>query len=769
MLGVFFASCSATKYVPEGEHILWRENLRVEGQGMKKEEVDLLNRPQPNRTILGVFRLNLWFYNRSSDKNTRISRWLRKVGEPPVIFDSMAMLATAENLQQYVEQRGFYGSQVSDTVVYRKRKAHVSYRVQLAQPYRISSISYDVADKSLDTALIINPRRRRIREGDVFDGDALKAESERIAAEMRRHGYFYFVDRYVTYSADTAAGNRGVHLTVLVHSEPTADGSVRSHRRFYVKSMVINPEYSSEKAIGNASYSTGWDTTHLRNFDLLCKDCNQPEAKPFLRPSLLNVNNRITLGGLYNEEDVNRTYANLGNLLLFKSVNIRFTEPPADPLLPDTAPRPLQGSMVLSPFKRQSYTWGGEVSLGGSGLNLFGMAATLSYQHKNLFRGAEILGVSLTGAFQKVQVYADSAPQNSYELGASVSLNVPKFMVPFNFAWYGDVFSPRTQIALSGDFQQRPDYTRVLGVLTFGYSWRSLGAMTFIYNLVDMNIISMQKISGTFLQSIANNPYMVNSYRDAFLLGSTFSAIYNSRATRRSRQQHIRADVEFKGNTLWLGYKLAGASTMYNAETGTRSYGVWGTSFSQFVKFDLNYTTLRQLNASNSIALRALGGVGMAYANSYSLPYDKLYYAGGANSLRGWQIRNVGPGNYSGTGDTISILNRLADMRLEFNIEYRFKLFWKFEGALFYDVGNIWAIHKQDSRSGALFSFKQLPKQVAMDFGAGLRLNFTVLVIRLDYGTKLHDPAATGAYFVNPRRWFSTENSSVFIALGYPF
>ena len=763
VLGFFLTSCSTTKFVPQGDYLLWKEDLKVEGKGLKKNDFQPLIRQQPNRTIFKVFRFNLWFYNLSSDKDRRWDRWMRSVGEPPVVFDSVLTVDAAERMQRYANHRGYYGSEVAEKVTYKKRNAAVSYEVKLAQPYRISSISYDVMDKSLDTSFIVDAEKRLIKVGSIFDSEALMAESERVVAEMRKRGYYKFSDSFVSYQADTTAGERGVRLTLLVRQEPAGAGNaLRNHRLFYVDRLLVNPEYSSESALLNTAYGATWDTIRGRGFDLLCRDCGQAE-KPYLRPDLLAISNRIRLGELYSVEEVNRTYANLANLRLFKSINILFSELPPDSLRADDAPRPLAGSIILAPFKRQSYTLGGEVSYSGAGL--YGAAFTGSYQHKNLFRGAEIFGVSLTGAFQKVQVYADSAPNDSYELGATVSLSIPKFLVPLTSSFYRNVFSPRTQIVLSGDFQQRPDYTRTMGSFSYGYSWRNLGQMTYIYNPVDMNLIYAQ-ITDKFRQSIESNPYMLNSYQNTFLLGSAFSARYNSRAANKLRQYNLRGDLELKGNLLWLGYQLAGATPSVDLKTGAKTYEVWGTQFAQFAKFDLTYTSLRNLNANNAVAMRALGGVGVAYGNYNSLPFDKMYYAGGANGLRGWQVRTVGPGSYS--VDTV-MLNRLSDMRLEFNLEYRFNLFWKLEGALFFDAGNIWAIKEKDNREGARAdSFEQFVEQVAMDWGMGLRLNFTVMVIRLDYGIQLHNPT-TNDYFIRPPQWFKTGNNSLFIALGYPF
>ncbi len=759
------ASCSATKHVPQGEHLLNSQHLKVEGKGLDKSALEPLIRQQPNKAILGYFRLNLGLYNLSSEKDNWFNRLLRNMGEPPVLLDSLQVPSTAVRMQQYAGYRGFYNSQVSDTIIYHKRKSDVYYNVKLSEPYRISSISYNIMDRQLaDTSFIVDPQKRLIKVGGIFDSDVLKAEGERIAAEMRKRGYYQFYDAYIRYQADTSVGGRGVNLKLLLLKEPAEAGNPpRNHRLFYVDKLVINPDYNPEEALSDPAYMVGWDTIREHGVEVLCHRCDSLKEKPRLKPSVLAINNLIKVGQLYNEQDVSYTRANMNNLRQFKSVIIRFDDPPAGLLLPDSGPIPMRGSLILSPMKQQSYTWGGEVSLSGSGL--FGCSLTGSYQHKNLFRGAEILDVSLTGAFQKVQVYADSAPENSYELGASVSLNIPRFLVPINMAFYRSVYSPRTQIAVSGDFQQRPDYTRALGSFTFGYSWRNRKRMTYIFNPVDMDIINVLKITDAFKASIEDNPYMLSSYQNAFLLGSTTSAIYIQRGANLRRQYHIRGDVELKGNLLWAAYKAFGVTPQ--PDTVHDHYEVWGTSFAQFAKFDLSFTGLYTFSPANAVAIRALGGVGIPYGNSYSLPFDKMYYAGGANSLRGWQIRTVGPGSYS--PDSSNMMNHLADMRLEFNAEYRFKLFWKLEGALFADVGNVWAIRRADSREGALFRLQDLPQQIAVDWGLGLRLNLSVLIIRLDYGMRVHDPAVQGAYFVQPKNWFSNGFNSLFIALGYPF
>lgn len=759
-------SCSTTKHVPQGDYLLTKGKLKVAGEGLRKADIEPLIRQRPNKTIFWKIPLYLMFYNMASEKDRFISRLMRNAGEPPVILDSALAVNTAQRMEQYASYRGYYGSKAEATIAYGKRKAGVSYSVKLAQPYRIRSISYAIMDEYIDTSLIIDPAQRLINVGDIFDGEALRKESSRISGNMRTYGYYNFYDSYVTYRADTTLGSREVDLTMLVAKEQLSpENPTGNHRRFYVQDLSVTLEDSPKRAQPAVASSAvaEWDTIRSESFEMLCRDCAGEGRRPGLRPGVIAMNNAVKPGSLYNVQEVDLTYRNLANLRVFRSLDVRFSELPVSSPLADTSPRPLRGVVTLSPSMRQSYEYGGEVSLSDNGL--FGASITGHHQHKNLFRGAEILDVSLVGIFQKVQLYADATPENSYELGTSISLNTPRILFPFRFGFYRNVYSPRTQIALLGNFQQRPDYARALADVTFGYSWRNLGSMIYIFTM-DMNLIKILKIAPSFENSISSNPYLLNSYQNAFLLGSSTSAIYSSRNAGSRLQQHLRFDIELKGNLLWLGYKVFGATPKENNKVRRIAYEVAGTQFAQFTKLDATYTGLRMFSAASSIAFRALAGVGIAYGNSFSLPFDKMYYSGGANSMRGWQMRTLGPGSYRESGN---LLNHLADMRMEMNVEYRFKLLWKMEGAIFADAGNIWAIREEDSRKDARFSLREFPRQVAINWGMGLRLNFSLLVVRVDYGIRLHDPALTSAYFVTPDRWFSSGTNQLFLAIGYPF
>jgi hypothetical protein len=365
-----------------------------------------------------------------------------------------------------------------------------------------------------------------------------------------------------------------------------------------------------------------------------------------------------------------------------------------------------------------------------------------------------------------VQWRSDAAPENSIEMVAKASINIPQFSIPLNLKLYRNLYSPRTMLAMSGSYQQRPDYTRWLSTASFGYSWQNLGNMTYIFNPIDINLINVQKSNEiAFFDSFKDNPYLMSAYQNTFLLGSIFSAIYNTKGVQSKDYLRLRMDMGLKGNLLSAIYHLSNA-TPINDDAGNY-YQILDTRFAQYVKFDLNFTYQKATSDITSVALRAILGLGFAYGNSLSLPFDKMYYAGGAYSLRGWQVRAIGPGTYS--SKDAYIINRVANMRAEFNIEYRFKLSGMLEGATFFDAGNIWSTNKDDNRNGSQFSFTNLHQQIAMNWGLGLRFIWSVLVLRADCGIQLHNPTQSSPYFITPRQWFTSDHTAIIIALGYPF
>jgi len=437
----------------------------------------------------------------------------------------------------------------------------------------------------------------------------------------------------------------------------------------------------------------------------------------------------------------------------------------ADSVKRDSIPTGLLNCYIqLSTHTLQSY----QVEFVGTNTSgAFGVEGNLNYQHKNLFRGAEILDVKLRGLVETVQKnnnLTNFGFKYSLEYGASVGLTIPKFLIPFAGKEFIKTYSPRTQITESYNFQRRPDYTRTIAGFIFGYNWKNSKYLTHTVNPVEINAINIRDTSKAFHDQIAGK-YIENSYKNQIITLSSYSLTYNNQNLQKNTSYtYLRFNVESSGNI------LAAIYSKYGTKSIDSTYKILNTSFSQYLRSDINITYHQVIDNSNTFVYRIFAGVGYPYGNSKALPFDKKYFSGGANGIRAWSARSLGPGSVN--ADNSSYPNQTGDIKLEANVEYRFKIFWQLEGALFFDAGNIWAF--KDENSKAIFKPTSFYKQIALGTGTGFRINLGFLTVRLDFGFKLYDPAIPDNN-PNIKRWvFMRKNNfsdlwAFNFGIGYPF
>ncbi|MCL1973971.1 MAG: BamA/TamA family outer membrane protein, partial [Bacteroidetes bacterium] len=384
-----------------------------------------------------------------------------------------------------------------------------------------------------------------------------------------------------------------------------------------------------------------------------------------------------------------------------------------------------------------------------------GISPALSYFHKNVFRGGEWLTLSFLGNFQ----FKINNPIASTELGTSASLSFPTFLFPVPQSWFNN-YTPQTDAGASYSFQQRPEFTRNLLSFNFGYTWRGGERFYYRFNPAQLNIVRLYQIDSSFYKSL-HDPFLINSYQNHFDLGSSFTFYYTTDNSPSPTGSYFysRWITDLSGNTLSLFNKRMAKDT-----SGSRL--VWGTAYSQYWKTEVNAVYTWKPQPAHSVAMRLYGGIGIAYGNTNALPFEKLFYAGGANSLRAWQARAVGPG-YMPLDSTFSIPNQTGDVKLEANVEYRPKLFWKLEGALFVDAGNVWTLRQDLGREAGAFRFKDFYQSIAVAGGFGLRLNLDFVLLRLDMGLVWRDPQHRDWMPVS--HWFKSNNYAIQFGVGYPF
>jgi outer membrane protein assembly factor BamA len=482
-------------------------------------------------------------------------------------------------------------------------------------------------------------------------------------------------------------------------------------------------------------------------------------GEPNIRPSVVTQKNYIIPGTLYDASDVNRTYRNLSSLSAFRMVDIRFRE--VDSEVPQ-----LDCDVLVVPATRQSYSLKVE---GTNSAGNIGAAANISYGHKNLFGGSEQFDLTFMMAVENIKYTGDeidptlTGPSIMQEYGIEARLRIPKFLLPVKTNQFIRKFNPQTNIRLSYNYQKRPDYIRTLANASFGYDWKGTANLIHRVYPIEASLI-LTPYKSDYFQNWLEGKYLFYSYEPQLIMDTRYSMLWSNQKLLKNQDfQDVRLNLETAGNLLYAGF----SSFAPSPDSG--NYQILGVDFAQYVKVDIDFRSYIFLYEDISLILRGFAGVGYAYGNSSAMPFEKQYFSGGANSIRAWQVKNLGPGSYQDP-DESAYPNQTGDVKLEANMEYRFKLFWKLEAALFLDVGNIWSLSSEDDREGAGFEFNRFYKELAVGTGVGTRAIFSFLVLRFDLGIPLRSPYAIEGSNWLPRNSGISGNDLTFnLAIGYPF
>jgi outer membrane protein assembly factor BamA len=749
--------------VPDGKYLLNKVSVKTDDKNLKKEELKLHIRQKENLRILGIIKFHLGVYNLSSAKKEH--DWLKQIGEAPVLYDEFQTQKTKDQLQIFLKNKGYYNAVVKDSLKINqtKKKLNLLFDISAGKPYRIRKYSYLVKDKQLELILLNDSANQLLKHGDVFDLDVLNAERQRIATFFKNRGYYKFTEDFVSFDADSTLSSHQVDLTLKIdkaHSsaDPTQESS---HQKYKIRNYLINPGFKTLDLTGDQQEQK-LDTLVENDYRFIYSG----EMK--YRPVLFYNLNRMKDSTWYSLQNAEKTYRALNRLKQFKLINISFAETNA--LLGDSIPL-LDCRMQLSPLPRQNFSV--DVEGTNSSGNL-GVAGNLNYQQRNVFGGAEVFDIQLRGARERQQTLIDNSSFNfnTQEFGVEASLTIPKFM---SFIKGKRMFSyqiPETKFSVGYNYQNRPDYTRTITNVKFGYNWQTTNFQFHTLSLVDINYVDLYRLSPTFIDKI-RDLYIRSSFTDHLIFASNYSWTYNTQnINKREDYEYFRMNLESAGSLLSLYSKLVNKAKTQETDTITNKtssyYQILNTRFAQYVKGDFEYRYGHMIDKTSSVVGRAFFGIGVPFGNFNVLPFEKKYFTGGANGIRAWQVRSLGPGSYKAPQDAYP--NQSSDIKLEANLEYRFKLFWRMEGAFFTDAGNIWAINYKDNREGAVFKINQFYKQIAVGSGFGLRFDFTYFLFRLDLGMKMRDPSLpAGKRFIPGNYPISTDHFNLSFAIGYPF
>ncbi|HDR67433.1 MAG TPA: outer membrane protein assembly factor, partial [Bacteroidaceae bacterium] len=513
-----------------------------------------------------------------------------------------------------------------------------------------------------------------------------------------------------------------VDVTISIRNYPKADRSGKvihvDHPVYYINDVFLVADATSPTSRGSTMEPTALvDTVLYDNLYVIYK------RKPNIRAGVLTQKNYIIPGDLYNAENAIRTYRNLSSLSALRLVDITFKEAEQGDSL-------LNCEVRIMPATKQSFTF--ELEGTNSGGNI-GAAGNLIYQHRNLFGGSEQFDLRFKGAIETLREVNEQGYGNMLELGVEGRLRIPKFILPFKTEQFIRKFNPQTNITLSYNYQRRPDYSRTIANASFGYNWRTNQDVSHLVYPVEVSLVLTPFKSEEF-QDWLEGKYLYYSYEPHFIVDQRYSFVYTNQHIRKRQDfKYLRIDAETAGNFLYAGYNVFGNLP----PDGT--YQILGVDFAQYAKGEIDFRNYNYLEEGISIVSRGYVGVGIPYLNSSSMPFEKQFFSGGANSIRAWQVKNLGPGSYNDTIKT-GYPNQTGDLKAEANFEYRFKLIWKIESAIFLDIGNIWSLSADDDREGALFRFNQFYKELAVGSGFGARLDFNFFIFRFDLGIPLRNP-----------------------------
>jgi len=765
LLIIVISSCNPTKYVPKGESLLVENRIIINNDSLKKSEIFPLIKQKPNKRILGV-RFHLGLYDLSNiNKDRWPHNWLRNIGEEPVIFDPFSTSKSKDQIKTYISSKGYFDGKVTDTIETANRRSKVYYNIYVKPAYTVNDIFYEIADTGLIKIVMSNSENCRIEKGKPYDVDVLQAERARLERSVRDMGFYSFSSENIYFRIDSTIGHRKVNIYYGVKKQLTFDSNSNPvlvpNRPYLIRNIYVYPDYVPKDVLtGGADYQKSLDTIKYKSYNFVTN-----LQRPSINYDVIIQALYVKPGATFNVTNTERSQSHLMSFKTYRLVNIRYSDYYGNSLNPgDTSV--LDCFIQLTPMSKQSFTV--EVEGTNSGGNLGG-ALGFSYQNKNLLHGAEQFNLKLKGAYEAFP-QSNTGITSTEQYGVETSLRLPNFFLPFvKKESFIKKYDPTTTIQAAYNYQNLPVYTRTMANAGFGYTWKAGDFRTHMVSPFQLNMVKIPFIDSTYYADvISKSSYLINSYKDVLIAGGSYSFIFNNQMIKKSKDYwFVRFNFEPAGNLLYIFDKLTNAKVV--SDTIYDHYNIFGQPFAQFVRTDIDVRYNRIINDVSSIVYRGFFGIGIPYKNSLAMPFERQYFEGGANGIRGWQVRSLGPGSYY--PDSAKYIYQTGDIKLEANIEYRFKLFWVLEGALFADAGNIWAIKNDPDRPGAQFKINSFYKDIAIGTGFGMRFDFKFVLLRTDIGLKFRDPKlppSTCWIFSQPDP-INHNNLAFVITIGYPF
>ena len=677
--------CSATRDIPEDSYMLDRVKVVADGKysDISTSQLKKYVRQKANSRWFSAVKLPLGVYSLAGRDSSWINRALRQMGEAPVVYDTLQAQLTCQDLQQALQNKGYLDAQVELFVDKKSRKKlDAVYVLHPGKPYYVRELDFEIEDSLI--AQTLKKRPWLLHQGMQFNVETLAEERRQITQFLQNRGYFRFHKEYITYNAQKDEEQQGVNLKLMLQQK---------HKIYEISQ--VNCEGADE------------------------------DGRMHLRQKVLDENTFIRVGEPYSAADLQNTYNHFGRLGAVKYTNIAFNQRPDTTLLDANIQIQTNKPSTIS-FQPEGTNTAGD----------FGAAASLTYQNRNLFRGSETFSLQLRGAYEAIKGLEGYSNQNFTEYSVETRLSFPRFIMPFLSRSFRRRTLATSDVSLIYDSQDRPEFHRRVLTAGWSYQWRPQNSYSnYRFDLVNLNYVFMPWISETFRKEYLDNESNYNvilryNYEDLFIMRTGFGYTYNNGHVA------LRANLETAGNILGAFSKLFGGE---KNELG--QYKLFNIAYAQYVKGDFDYTQELMKGVNDQLVFHIGVGLAYPYGNSKVLPFEKRYFSGGANSVRGWSVRSLGPGRYKDKDGRVNFITQTGDVKLDLNLEYRTHLFWKFNGAAFVDAGNIWTFREYQGQEGGQLKLNRLLQDLAVSYGLGLRLNFDYFILRFDLGMKAINPA----------------------------
>ncbi|AYO58827.1 hypothetical protein CO230_01730 [Chryseobacterium sp. 6424] len=762
----FLNSCSNTKFLAEGQYLYTGAEINIKNDTLSRKEKSNLKsaledqlRPKPNSSFLGL-RPQLYIYNITKEpkKDKGLRHWLKyRIGEEPVLLSDVDREFNKKIIVNYSENKGFFNAKATSDTISKNRKAKVIYDVTPGARYLISAVNFPEDTTAINAEIQAVKNNTFLKAGNPFDLDVIKAERERIDEHLKNRGFYYFSPDNIVVQADsTVSREPKVELFVkLKNNTPQL-----SKDQFTIDKTIVFPDYNIDD-VKVGKYGIPYNTDSVEVIDDLY--IIDPENK--FKPKIFNRALYFDRGDLYNRKDHNLSLNRLISLGTFKFVKNEF-------VISDSLNHKFDAYYLLTPRPFQSLRL--ETLGKTSSANYTGGEVNLNWTHRNFFRGAEQLKASVYGAFD-VQVGGPKDANNIIRVGANAELSIPRLVAPFRFR-SSSAYVPRTNMKIGYEYLSRTElYTLHNFNASFGYLWKENERKEHDLKVFDATLVAPQNVSEKYYEQIngnpaagiAPNPFLERVIEKQLIFGPTYSYTYTNTMLPRKNTIYYKGTIDLAGT-------IAGLVSGADAKAGKQKE-IFSVPFSQYAKMEHDFRFYRKVGDKSMIATRAIAGVGYPYGNSTTIPYVKQFYVGGSNSIRAFRARTLGPGSYNPTSQNSSFFfDQSGDIKLELNAEYRANLYKFLNAAIFADAGNVWLVNEDPERPGGKFS-KDFMKEIAVGAGVGLRLDFSILILRLDLAMPLRVP-----YGAEEDRWtfdridfgnssWRKDNLILNIAIGYPF